>query len=232
MRTGKDIVIGLDSSTTATKAIAWRQDGTIAGRGRSPIPLLSPADNWYEQDAKGDDVFGGDGWAALILHGRSRRESGARDDVEPVAAGLGEAQVVGELDGIELRRGTELQSWLARSKNIAVDSSVEVPVVAERIAGFGGAIGDKGFEDGTLAVIEKARPGDIVARRIGGEFIFQANGIADVESGFGGIERDFEVNVRWGGGEGLLVLRFEGVPRYRGSSPSEKEEPKQNYELL
>jgi len=52
MRTGKDIVIGLDSSTTASKAIAWRQDGTIAGQGHSPIPLLSPADNWYEQDAK------------------------------------------------------------------------------------------------------------------------------------------------------------------------------------
>ena len=52
MQTGKSVVIGLDSSTTATKAIAWRQDGTIAGRGRSPIPLLSPADNRYEQDAK------------------------------------------------------------------------------------------------------------------------------------------------------------------------------------
>ena len=54
MRTGKvkdkDIVIGLDSSTTATKAIAWRKDGTIAGQGRSSIPLLSPANNWYEQD--------------------------------------------------------------------------------------------------------------------------------------------------------------------------------------
>lgn len=52
MQTGKSVVIGLDSSTTATKAIAWRQDGTIAGPGRSPIPLLSPADNRYEQDAK------------------------------------------------------------------------------------------------------------------------------------------------------------------------------------
>jgi sugar (pentulose or hexulose) kinase len=46
----KDIVIGLDSSTTATKAIAWKPDGTIVGQGRSPIPLLSPAHNWYEQN--------------------------------------------------------------------------------------------------------------------------------------------------------------------------------------
>jgi len=46
----KDIVIGLDSSTTATKAIAWKLDGAIAGQGRSPIPLLSPDHNWYEQN--------------------------------------------------------------------------------------------------------------------------------------------------------------------------------------
>ncbi len=52
MPTGKDLVIGLDSSTTATKAIAWRRDGTIAGQGRGSIPLLSPAANWYEQDAR------------------------------------------------------------------------------------------------------------------------------------------------------------------------------------
>ncbi|MGO8758617.1 MAG: xylulokinase [Terracidiphilus sp.] len=50
MSTGKDIVVGLDSSTTATKAIAWRPDGTVAGQGRRPIPLHSPAHNQYEQD--------------------------------------------------------------------------------------------------------------------------------------------------------------------------------------
>jgi xylulokinase len=50
MHADRDIVIGLDSSTTATKAIAWRPDGAIAGQGRSPVALLSPAHNWYEQD--------------------------------------------------------------------------------------------------------------------------------------------------------------------------------------
>ena len=50
MPTGKDIVIGLDSSTTATKAIAWKPDGAVAGHGRSPVSLFSPACNWYEQD--------------------------------------------------------------------------------------------------------------------------------------------------------------------------------------
>lgn len=53
MPTSKDIVIGLDSSTTATKAIAWRLDGTMAGHGRSPVSLSSPAGNWYEQDPEG-----------------------------------------------------------------------------------------------------------------------------------------------------------------------------------
>ena len=50
MHADRDIVIGLDSSTTATKAIAWKPDGAMAGQGRSPVSLLSPAHNWYEQD--------------------------------------------------------------------------------------------------------------------------------------------------------------------------------------
>ncbi len=46
----KDVVIGIDSSTTATKAIAWTRDGSVAGVGRSPIPLSSPGSNMYEQN--------------------------------------------------------------------------------------------------------------------------------------------------------------------------------------
>lgn len=46
----KDVVVGIDSSTTATKAIAWKRDGSIAGVGRSPIALASPGDNRYEQN--------------------------------------------------------------------------------------------------------------------------------------------------------------------------------------
>jgi sugar (pentulose or hexulose) kinase len=52
MRTGNGIVVGLDSSTTAAKAIAWTLDGAVAGQGRSAIPLLSPAHNRYEQNAE------------------------------------------------------------------------------------------------------------------------------------------------------------------------------------
>ncbi|MFB3778352.1 MAG: FGGY-family carbohydrate kinase [Bryobacteraceae bacterium] len=46
----KDVVIGIDSSTTATKAVAWRRDGGLAGIGRGPTPLSSPASDRYEQD--------------------------------------------------------------------------------------------------------------------------------------------------------------------------------------
>ncbi len=56
----KDLVIGLDSSTSATKAIAWTRDGVPVAEGRSPIPLASPAPDWYEQDP-------GDWWSSACL---------------------------------------------------------------------------------------------------------------------------------------------------------------------
>lgn len=46
----KDIVIGIDSSTTATKAIAWDVNGYPLAEGRSTIPLSNPRPGWYEQN--------------------------------------------------------------------------------------------------------------------------------------------------------------------------------------
>ena len=46
-----DIVIGLDSSTTATKAIAWDCRGRAIAEGRAPVPLSTPRPGWFEQDA-------------------------------------------------------------------------------------------------------------------------------------------------------------------------------------
>jgi sugar (pentulose or hexulose) kinase len=45
-----EIVVGIDSSTTATKAIAWNISGKNIAEGVSPITLFSPQLNYYEQD--------------------------------------------------------------------------------------------------------------------------------------------------------------------------------------
>lgn len=47
-----DIVIGIDSSTTATKAIAWDINGKYIAGGSSPIPLFSPKLNYFEQNSE------------------------------------------------------------------------------------------------------------------------------------------------------------------------------------
>ncbi len=45
-----DLVIGIDSSTTATKAIAFDQRGRIVAEGRASIPLANPHPGWFEQE--------------------------------------------------------------------------------------------------------------------------------------------------------------------------------------
>jgi xylulokinase len=45
-----EIVVGIDSSTTATKAIAWDINGKHIAGGSSPIPLFSPQLNYFEQN--------------------------------------------------------------------------------------------------------------------------------------------------------------------------------------
>ncbi len=47
----RDLVIGIDSSTTAVKAIAWDQQGKIVAQSRSTFDMISPQPNWYEQRA-------------------------------------------------------------------------------------------------------------------------------------------------------------------------------------
>jgi sugar (pentulose or hexulose) kinase len=46
----KDLVIGLDVSTSATKAIAWTRDGVPLAEGRSAIAMSRPSADAYEQD--------------------------------------------------------------------------------------------------------------------------------------------------------------------------------------
>ena len=46
------VVIGVDSSTTACKAIAWNKRGQAVAEGRASYPLLRPEPTWFEQNAE------------------------------------------------------------------------------------------------------------------------------------------------------------------------------------
>ena len=54
----KDLVIGVDSSTTAVKAIAWDKQGKLVAQSRASFDMISPHPNWYEQRAE-------DWWTSL-----------------------------------------------------------------------------------------------------------------------------------------------------------------------
>jgi sugar (pentulose or hexulose) kinase len=46
------VVVGVDSSTTACKAIAWDKQGRVMAEGRASYPLLRPQPTWFEQNAE------------------------------------------------------------------------------------------------------------------------------------------------------------------------------------
>ena len=46
----RDLVIGIDSSTTSTKAIAFDMQGKIVAEGRAAMPLSNPRPGWFQQD--------------------------------------------------------------------------------------------------------------------------------------------------------------------------------------
>jgi sugar (pentulose or hexulose) kinase len=47
-----DLVLGIDCSTTASKAVAWNRDGVAVVEGRAPLSLITPQPGWGEQDAR------------------------------------------------------------------------------------------------------------------------------------------------------------------------------------
>jgi xylulokinase len=56
----KSLVIAIDSSTTACKAIAWERRGRVVAEGRATYVLLQPEPGWYEQNAQ-------DWWTGLCV---------------------------------------------------------------------------------------------------------------------------------------------------------------------
>lgn len=63
-RMASDLVLGIDCSTTASKAVAWDATGTPAAEGRAPLDLLCPHPGWGEQRAA-------DWWTATVAAIRS-----------------------------------------------------------------------------------------------------------------------------------------------------------------
>lgn len=53
-----DLVLGIDSSTTSTKAIAWDRAGTAVAEGRSVLPIRDLGRGWMEQSVE-------DWWSGL-----------------------------------------------------------------------------------------------------------------------------------------------------------------------
>jgi sugar (pentulose or hexulose) kinase len=47
-----DLVLGIDCSTTASKAVAWDARGEPVAEGRAPLTLHCPHPGWGEQDAR------------------------------------------------------------------------------------------------------------------------------------------------------------------------------------
>ncbi|MEZ5932064.1 MAG: FGGY-family carbohydrate kinase [Alphaproteobacteria bacterium] len=95
----RDLVIGIDSSTTATKAIAWSADGVPVAEGRCPIALTNPAPLVYEQDAR-------DWWRSLCS---ALRDLGQQVDLGRTAAvsiaNQRETWVAVDADGEPVRPG-------------------------------------------------------------------------------------------------------------------------------
>ena len=56
--TGASLVIGVDSSTQSTKAVAWDRHGKCVAEGRAPIPMSARGSGIFEQQPD-------DWWKAL-----------------------------------------------------------------------------------------------------------------------------------------------------------------------
>jgi xylulokinase len=68
-------VIGIDSSTTATKAVVWDRDGRAVAEGRGEFALALPRPGWHEQDPE-------DWWRSCVAALTQALESVDGADVE------------------------------------------------------------------------------------------------------------------------------------------------------
>ena len=72
----QDLVIGIDSSTSATKATAWQKDGHLVAEGRQAIPISNPQPGTFEQNPQ-------DWWGSTVS---ALRQVLAQVDLARIAA--------------------------------------------------------------------------------------------------------------------------------------------------
>ncbi len=48
----RDLVVGVDCSTTASKAVAWDAEGNAVAQAHCPLPVQKPRPGWHEQPAE------------------------------------------------------------------------------------------------------------------------------------------------------------------------------------
>src|SRR5262249_10643343 len=98
-----DLVIGIDSSTTATKAIAWDGEGRAVAEGRASIAMSNPLPGYFEQNPA-------DWWNSTV---RALKQLTAQVDAVRVAAiGISNQR---ETFGVFTQDGTALRPgmvWL------------------------------------------------------------------------------------------------------------------------
>ena len=73
-----NLVIGVDSSTQSTKAIAWDKDGSNIAEGRCDIPLNNPSLEKFEQNVE-------DWWNAFCVSCNDLSKKINMDEVDALA---------------------------------------------------------------------------------------------------------------------------------------------------
>ncbi len=127
-----DLVVGIDQSTTATKAIAFDARGHIVAEGRASVPLSNPKMGWFEQE-----VSDWTGSVAMSLKQLTRKIS--KDRIAAVSIS-NQRESFAQFDAVgkALRPGT---LWLDERAHVEV-KEIASEVGAERLHQISGIPND------------------------------------------------------------------------------------------
>jgi xylulokinase len=106
----RDLVIGIDSSTSATKAIAWDSQGRMVAEGRAAIAMSNPHPGWFEQDPV-------DWWSSTVT--ALQQVTGKVDAARIAGIGISNQRETFSIfteDGTSLRPGTVWLDERARAQ--------------------------------------------------------------------------------------------------------------------